>query len=90
MRGRKNKMSDSEASENNELSETQFENIETSESENDDFSDLIENFQEMGLEPYQFEPRKSNWSTFDKGEYDENEMQENSSLNAHEEFLWEI
>ena len=79
-------MSDSETSENSELSETQFENIETSESENDDFSDLIENFQEMGLEPYQFEPRKSNWSTFDKGEYDENEMQENSSLNAHEEF----
>ena len=79
-------MSDSETSENSELSETQFENIETSESENDDFSDLIENFQEMGLEPYQFEPRKSNWSTFDKGEYDENEMQENSSFNAHEEF----
>ena len=34
-------MSDSETSENSELSETQFENIETSESENDDFSDLI-------------------------------------------------
>ena len=40
----------------------------------------------MGLEPHQFEPRKSNWSTFDKVEYDENEMQKNSSLNAHEEF----
>ena len=39
----------------------------------------------MRLEPYQFEPRKSNWSIFDKGEYDENEMQENSSLNALEE-----
>ena len=72
-------MSDSETSENSELSETQFENIETSESENDDFSDLIENFQEMRLEPYQFELRKSNWSTSDKGEYNENEMQENSS-----------
>ena len=37
-------MSDSETSENSELSETQFENIEISESKNDDFSDLIENF----------------------------------------------
>ena len=79
-------MSDSETSENSELSETQFENIETSESENDDFSDLIGNFQEMGLEPYQFEPRKSNWFTFGKGQCDENEMKENSSLNAHKEF----
>ena len=61
-------------------------NIQTSESKNDDFSDLIEHFQETGLEPYQFEPRKSNCSTFEKGEYDENEMQENCSLNAHEEF----
>ena len=86
MRGRKNKISDSETSENNELSEAQFKNIETSENQNDDFSDLIENFQEMGLEPYQFEPRKSNWSTFDKGNYDENEIQEYSSLNAQEEF----
>ena len=73
-------------SENSELSEKQFENIETSESKNEGFSDLIENLQEMRLEPYQFEPRKSNWSTFDKGEYDENEIQENSSLNAHGEF----
>ena len=40
-------------------------------------------FQEMGLEPYQFELRKS---TFGNGEYNENEMQENSSLNAHKEF----
>ena len=79
-------MSGSGTSENSELSEKQFENIETSESKNEGFSDLIENLQEMRLEPYQFEPRKSNWSTFDKGEYDENEMQENSSLNAHEEF----
>ena len=67
-------MSDSDTSENSELSETQFENTETSESGNDDFTDLIENSQEMGLKPYQFEPRKSNWSNFDKGEYDENEF----------------
>ena len=37
-------MSDSETFENSELSETQFENIETSKSQNYDFSDLIENF----------------------------------------------
>ena len=37
-------MSDSETFENSELSETQFENIETSKSENYDFCNLIENF----------------------------------------------
>ena len=46
----------------------------------------MENFQEMGLESYQLELRKPNLSIFDKGEYDENKMQENSSLNTNEEF----
>ena len=61
MRGRKNKISDSETFENSELSGTQFENIETSESENNDFNDLIENFQEMGLELYQFGVGNLKW-----------------------------